>query len=184
MTSVALQLVHESQISLRSPWTGDRQVLNRGYAHWAGSAEFGGSSLNNDEWLEIESFLSSLDGVANWFQLPHYRPRAPIDGLIVTRSERVSDTDDTIQHVLSGNVNAVKPGQMVSSGVRSFKIRSGAMQGSNMSVVLDPQIPLTVNSVVNGSNAIRVSASEGSGPLMRLFKETAGPWTMSWREAL
>ena len=182
ITSVSMQLVHESQVVLRSPWTGDRQVLNRGYPHWAGTVDFGGQPVEGALWRRLEAFFASLDGAGNFFELPHYRPLMALE----TRVQGTRMARERIETLTRSNVSAL-PGQAVRAGNRLFRIRT---VGQRL-LVLDPQVPLPPDTILRAANStsgaastVRAAAAEPAGPLMRRLKSTAGPWTLAWREAL
>jgi len=179
---VDLQLVHDSQIELTSPWTGASEILNRGYAAWTGTVSFGpfeaSSEAAESAALEVEAFLAALDGRANWFELPHYRAAAALASGTTVASSSL-DGDGVLSHELSAAPPAaLGAGQAVRAGGRMFRVRAAA----GTSVTLDPQRPIADGSAIAGAATVRAAAAETSSPAMALTPGLAGPWTLSWRE--
>lgn len=184
---VDLQLAHDSQLALQSAWTGSIQILERGYAHWTGSITIAPAEARtgsqSDDWLPIEAFLSSLNGVVNSFECPHWRPAADMPSNSMVRFS--SAVNGILKHQVNTDLDDVSIGSMVRAGNRTYRIRAidGDRTNRSRMITLDPQRPIAVDTVLTGTTTILVVSDQTSGVNMSLDAMRAGPWSLSFREA-
>ena len=183
ITSVDLRLGYPGQVTLRSPWTGDSQLLNRGYQRWEATVNIapGGKPIlpRHGEWGPIESFFAALNGRQNTFDLPHQRPPADISGSFMFSSSRT--VDEILQHRLSARPGAdFAVGQMLNADGRTYMVVSILPQRW---VVLNPQRVIASTVAVTASDSIRVRASSSEGVNLPLQAFRPGPWSVTCEEA-
>ena len=179
--AVTFQVSYSSQVELRSPWTGTSQVLDRGFPVWIGTcrvARIGGADPGSAaDRLAIEAFLSSFEGVGNWFELPHHRGTLEAGVSAVVNSSAL--TADVLVHTLAASLTDAVVGTRVRSGNYLYSIRD--IRVGNQ-YVLDPQRPIAVGESIGASDTIRVTSSTQQSPVMPDSLDAAGPWTLSFRE--
>lgn len=184
ITSVDLRLGYPGQISLRSPWTGNSQLLNRGYQRWEATAEIAPSGKpilprHEDEWGPIEAFFAALNGRQNTFDLPHRRPAADISGTFRFQASRT--VDEVLQHRLPSQPGAdFSVGQMLNADNRSYMVVRILPQRW---IVLNPQRVIGTAVDVTASTTIRVRAASSEGINMPLQAFRPGPWSINCDEA-
>ncbi|MCY3981271.1 MAG: hypothetical protein OXF51_05775 [Alphaproteobacteria bacterium] len=180
--AIDIHLEHPSQLAINSPWTGSRQILDRGYPRWAGSCQIYPADIpfSQTEWLEIEAFFDALNGAGNTFAVPHMRTPATVPANVTARSSTVSDAGNLV-HRLSAALTNPAPGQMLQAGERTYRLR--AVDGRD--VILDPQRPLQRGAVIAASTTLLARAARLDGVVsFRSFPNAAaGPWTLDFVEA-
>ena len=171
---------HPGQIALESPFTGSVQVLNRGPASWRGSAEFAVQDDAGEVTAQaMEAFFASLDGQGNWVALPLNRPTVAT-GNEATVSSLVNQADGTLIHRLSSPLEGLQSGHWLKAqGIdRVFIVRSIV----NVSVTLDPQIPLAIGAAIEGATTIRARAQSARARPMRRTPDFWTPPRLDWAE--
>ena len=165
------------QIALPSRYTGAEQVLNTGYPTWRGTlnvAEVG----NGDESLalEIETFFASLEGIANWANIPTNRPSIPNNLTVST----VSSIGGYLVHTVAGDVAEIAIGQCCESSNKLFRVR--AITGSN--ITFDPQRPITAGDTISTTTTVLVKALQKDFRPLRRIPDWWGPWSFEWKELI
>lgn len=182
--NVPLHIIYPGQLAPRSPFTGTRQVLNRGYGIWAGSVEIELKHSSAEAAAEagsIESFLAALKGEENFTRIPVHRPTisepsAPVRAVVANPDGTISFTLGVAPTESRGYV----AGAVVSVGKRMFMLRE---LGAGGIVTLDPQMPLPVGSVLRPVTAVRAHRPQNSsGRPARHSPSLRGPWTLEWEE--
>ena len=157
--SITFQVSYETQVELRSPWTGTSQFLDRGYPVWTGTARvarIGSSDPDYDaDRLAIEAFLSSLEGIGNYFEIPHHRPTIAA-GVVSAVASVATNTAGELVHTLGSSLLGAMAGTRVRSGDYTYSIRR-ILSGNRY--VLDPQRALGVGDTLAGSETIRAVSS-------------------------
>ncbi len=127
-------------------------VINRAYATWRGNVTFAKIDPYEDSLAAaMEAFFASLDGQANWFDLPLYRPTIA-DDATATVSSVVNATDGTISHNISADLSAAV-GDWLAVGNRRYVVRKTTANGTQLT--LDPQIPLEVGETIEDAANVR-----------------------------
>ena len=181
LEAVAMRLAAPNQIVLQSPWTQNRQILDRGFPSWEGEAVISRCDMARADGRAaadaIEQFMASLQGVANRFALAHQRstlaaqnPAVTVTGQQLVAGELVTQ----FAPALTGGPFAVL---QIDDRMFSVRRRTGTGQ-----MVLDPQRPVRAGAQIRPAPTLTVTARDVTPPSSNRTLDWAGPWTLQWRE--
>ena len=170
LTEVTLTPDHPGQISHDIPSTGIIKTLNQGYGRWEGVARFG--VMKGEEAAAMEAMLASLDGSANYVELPIHRPTTEADTTIASVSGE--------EFTLTTDPKGLVPGAYVRSGNRLFVVRT--VVDATRTITLWPFVPLEASDPIEVATTVRARSTRR--PDFPSTPHWSGPWVLSWVEAI
>ena len=169
-------LVHPTQVTLESPWTNNRLVLDRGYPRWEGMLQLDVAE-GPDDARRVEAWLDAFHGHANHCEIPLLRPTPPP----AFRADVVSTTITAaghLTHLVDRDVPDLGVGMRVRAGMRVFIVRAIDAR----TLTLDPQRALAANTQIGRASTVRAFAQVTDAPTSPRSSDYWGPWIFNWRE--
>ncbi len=148
--------------------TDQLQILSTGHGSWEGVTEI---APMRDGAL-IEAFLSSLNGVEHYTEMPIYRHT-------IGRRPTTVTAFANGQITLSDRPDGVATGSWFRAGTRLFIFDSVPSAGTTFGYW--PQRPLAIGTNIRTASSMRVRARGTVN--MPLTRGIYGPWTLRWQEA-
>ena len=176
--STALGLIWPGQVAHASPFTGETQVLNRAAGIWRGTSRIP-VAMDDAARRAVERFLASMDGRANWVELPINRPTmATADRPTISSS---ASSAAGLVTVFAGTDPAYNPGDYLRVGPRLALVdaRTAARR-----YILRPQAVFATGGVVSPGLTVRARRASAAEVLSPGSPDFYGPWVFDWIEAI
>ena len=178
--TVELRLRRENpgQITHEIPSTGARKTFTFGAGHWAGQVTFGRMRDRQSSQI-MEAFIASLDGGANWTQLP-LREAKTYRSATTSLQVSGSTAGSLLTHTFDNNpLEAADVGTYWNSSNRLFIVTQ--VDGAN--VALWPQLVLAADTRLTAATFV-LARQDANSPTMPQTVDFGGPWSWNFVEAI